>query len=498
MSLKKIVFHPGDIPSKPGVYVYRDAFGSVIYVGKASNLRRRMSQYFQPSRENRADPKFRSLVNSIHNWECITVRNEDESLLLESRLIKEYAPKYNILLRDDKRMPLIRIDRSETFPRPRLARIRKDDSCLYFGPFPNGGALRQTLDFLLRYYSLRTCRHPVPGREEYAHCLAGTVRDCCCPCIGKVSPEEYNTRVDALVALLNGNTDEITGLLQTKMREEAERRNFEKAALFRDIAKNIESLYGTKNRTFPKVFLPQAVDGESAVADLQDALLLPAPPRYMICFDNSNISGTLSVASMVVFQNGKPQKNAYRRFRIRTVKGADDFAMMKEIVTRHFSRVLEEKQPLPDLMIVDGGKGQLSSAVDALVALRCPPFPVIGLAKRNEEIFIPGSNDSILLDRSRSALKLLQSIRDESHRFAVTYHRALRLRTIRDSILDEIPCIGDVRKQALLKAFGSVARLRRVSPEEIARRAEGIGLETAKAIADYLKKHPSTGGLDVQ
>lgn len=498
MLLKKIVFHPGDIPSKPGVYIYRDAFGSVIYVGKASNLRRRMSQYFQPSRENRADPKFRSLVNSIDSWECITVRNEDESLLLESRLIKEYAPKYNILLRDDKRMPLLRIDRSETFPKPRLARIRKDDSCLYFGPFPNGGALRQTLDFLLRYYSLRTCRHPNPGREEYAHCLSGTVRDCCCPCIGKVTPEEYLARVDSLIALLDGNTDEMTALLQRKMQEEAQKRNFEKAALYRDISKNIESLYGTKNRTFPNVFLPQVVDGESAVADLQDALRLPKPPRSMICFDNSNISGTLSVASMVVFQNGKPQKNAYRRFRIRTVEGANDFAMMKEIVTRHFSRILEEKQPLPDLMIVDGGKGQLSSALDALVALRCPPFPVIGLAKRNEEVFIPGSSDPVVIDRNRSALKLLQAIRDESHRFAVTYHRALRLRTIRDSILDEIPCIGEVRKQALLKEFGSVARLRRVTPDEIARRVEGIGLETARAIADYLEKHPSTGEMDVQ
>lgn len=498
MPLKKILFHPGDIPSKPGVYIYRDVFGTVIYVGKASNLRRRMSQYFQPSRENRADPKFRSLVNSIDSWECITVRNEDESLLLESRLIKEYAPKYNILLRDDKRMPLIRIDRSETFPRPRPARIHKDDSCLYFGPFPNGGALRQTLEFLLRYYSLRTCRHPNPGREEYTHCLAGTVRDCCRPCIGKVTKEEYLARVDALISLLDGNTAEMTGLLQQKMREAAEKRNFEKAALFRDIAKNIESLYGSKNRTFPNTFLPQAVDGESAVTDLQDALGLSTPPGYMICFDNSNISGTLSVASMVVFRNGKPQKNAYKRFRIKTVEGANDFAMMKEIVTRQFSRMLEEKQPLPDLMIVDGGKGQLSSAVDALVSLRCPPFPVIGLAKRNEEVFIPGSGDPVIIDRDRSALKLLQAIRDESHRFAVTYHRALRLRTIRDSILDEIPCIGNVRKQALLKAFGSVARLRRVSPEEIARRAEGIGMETATAIADYLEKHPSSGEMDVQ
>lgn len=495
--MKKIIFHPGDIPAKPGCYIYRDIFGTVIYVGKASNLRRRMSQYFQPSRETRADPKLRSLINSIETWECITVKSEDESLLLESRLIKEYAPKYNVLLRDDKRMPLLKIDRTEKYPRPKLTRLRKDDSCLYFGPFPNGSALKQTVEFLTRYFGLRTCSHPEPGKEEYAHCLAGTVRDCCCPCIGKVSGEEYQTRVEALIELLNGATDEITAVLETKMREAASKRDFEKAALFRDIAKNIESLYGIRTRTFPNAHLPELADSEAAVRDLQQALKLKNPPETMICFDNSNISGTLSVASMVCFKGGRPNKNAYRRFRIRTVEGANDFAMMREIITRHFTRLLENQQALPDLMIVDGGKGQLSYAIDALVALHCPPFPVIGLAKRNEEVFIPGYSEPILIDKSRPALKLLQAIRDESHRFAITYHRALRLRTIRDSILDEIPCVGEVRKQTLLKAFGSVTRLRKATPEQIAARAPGIGLETAAQIADYLVKHPATGDLDI-
>ena len=498
MSMKKIIFHPGDIPAKPGCYIYRDAFGTVIYVGKAANLRRRMSQYFQPSRETRADPKLRSLINSIETWECITVHSEDESLLLESRLIKEYAPKYNVLLRDDKRMPLLKIDMTARFPYPKLARLRKDDSCLYYGPFPNGGALKQTMEFLSRYFGLRTCRHTEPGPDEYAHCLAGTVKDCCCPCVGKVSEQEYLARLNSLIDVLDGNTDEIVAVLETKMQEAAEKRSFEKAALFRDISRNIKSLYGSRNRTFPNAHLPEIVDGEAAMLDLQQALKLKNPPETMICFDNSNISGTLSVASMVCFKGGYPYKNAYRRFRIRTVEGANDFAMMREIITRHFTRLLNEEQPLPDLMIVDGGKGQLSYAVDALVALHCPPFPVIGLAKRNEEVFIPGYSEPILIDKSRPALKLLQAIRDESHRFAITYHRALRLRTIRDSILDEIPCVGEVRKQALLKAFGSVARLRKATPEQIAARAEGIGLETAVQIADYLEKHPATGDFDIQ
>ena len=498
MSMKKIIFHPGDSPAKPGCYIYRDVFGTVIYVGKASSLRRRMSQYFQPSRQTRADPKLRSLINSIASWECITVNSEDESLLLESRLIKEYAPKYNVLLRDDKRMPLLKIDLAEKFSHPKLTRLQKDDSCLYYGPFPNGSALKQTMEFLSRYFGLRTCAHADPGQEEYAHCLAGTVRDCCCPCVGKVSEEEYGARVQSLIEVLNGNTDEIIAVLETKMREAAGKCDFEKAALFRDVAGNIKSLYGVRTRTFPNAHLPEVVDGEAAVRDLQQALKLKSPPATMICFDNSNISGTLSVASMVCFKDGRPNKNSYRRFRIRTVEGANDFAMMREIITRHFSRLLAEQLPLPDLMIVDGGKGQLSYAVDALVALRCPPFPVIGLAKRNEEVFIPGYSEPILIDKSRPALKLLQAIRDESHRFAITYHRALRMRTIRNSILDEIPCVGEVRKEALLKSFGSVTRLRKATPEQIAARVEGIGLKSAAEIADYLARHPASGDLDVQ
>ena len=497
MTLKKISFYPGDIPTKPGVYIYRDAFGTVIYVGKAANLRKRMSQYFQPSRETRADPKLRSLINSIDSWECLTVRSEDEALILESRLIKEYAPKYNVLLRDDKRHLLLKIDLSEKFPRPKLARLRKDDSCLYFGPFPHGAALRQTLEFLLRHFALRSCAFHDPGAEEYAHCLAAKIRDCCCPCIGKVTEEEYRDRLDRLIALLNGDVDEVIELLRGKMMECAEKRNFEKAALFRDISKNIESLYGSKTRTFSNAFIPQNVGGPGAVEDLRSALRLPKPPDVMICFDISNISGTLAVASMVCFREGRPWKQGYRRFRIRTVTGSNDFAMMREAVSRHFFRLLEEKLPLPDLLIVDGGKGQLSSAVDALVKLNCPPFPVIGLAKRNEEVFIPGRSEPILIDRERPALKLLQAIRDESHRFAVTYHRALRLRTIQNSILDEIPNIGSARKRAILEAFGSVHRLRKASVERICAKVEGIGPEMAQSIHDYLEKHPPTGNFDI-
>ena len=499
MALKRHNFYPGDIPEKPGCYLYRDIFGTVIYVGKASNLRRRMSQYFQPSRENRADPKLRSLINTIDTWEFITVRNEDEALVLETQLIKEYAPHFNVLMRDDKRHLMLKIDLAEPYPRLKMARLKKDDSCLYFGPFPKGGALKMTAEFLIHHLKLRTCKAALPDRDDRAHCLAGAIRDCCRPCEGKVTAEEYRARVDRLIAILEGDIKEVNAVLKLKMQEAAEKRQFEKAAKFRDIAANIQSLYGRKIRSFehPETYVTDVAPGIAAVQDLQAALKLKNPPASIECFDISNISGTLAVASLVHFTDGTPDKAKYRRFRIRTVTGANDFAMMKEAITRHFTRLLEKPETLPDLLMVDGGKGQLSSALEALVAVKCPPFPVIGLAKKHEEIFVPGRSEPYAIPHDRPALKLLQAVRDEAHRFAITYHRALRLDTIRNSILDEIEGIGENRKAALLREYGSVRALRRApSPEAIAARVPGIGLEFARAVYDYLEKHKPDGKIN--
>lgn len=492
-----VSFYPGDIPSKPGVYIYRDVFGTVIYVGKASNLRRRMSQYFQPSRVNRQSPKLRSLIHSIASWECITVRNEDESLILETRLIKKYAPKYNVLMRDDKRMLSVKIDLTEKFPTPRLARLQKDDSCLYFGPFPHGGLLKQTLEFLIRFFHLRFCRTRELKEEDRTHCLAAHVKDCPCPCVGMISEEEYKKNLDALIEVLNGKTAPVLAALKEKMLEASGARQFEKAASLRDISRNIESLYNPPKRDFSDAEIPLHGAGPAAVESLRRSLKLKSPPEYMICFDNSTISGTLSVASMVVFRNGEPSKSEYKHFRIKTVEGVDDFAMMREVITRHFTRVLAGEHPLPDLMVVDGGKGQLSYALAALVDLKCPPFALIGLAKRNEEVFLPGRSEPVLLSKDSSALHLLQAIRDESHRFAITYNRLLRLRAIQNSLLDEIPNIGEARKKAILEAFGSVTRLRKAAPADIAEKVPGIGEEMAQAIYKFLEEHPSSGSMDV-
>ena len=484
-------FHPSDIPHKPGVYVYRDRFGQVIYVGKALDLRRRMSSYFQPGRVARADAKLRSLINSIYDWSFQTVRNEDEALILESRLIKDYAPYYNILMRDDKRYPLLKVDLSEKFPTIKLARVKKDDQARYFGPFPQSGALRHTLEFLLAHFGLRACKDSEPDPETRKRCLKRIVKDCCAPCIGAVTPEEYRERVEKALAVLDGDVKGVADAARNKMADYAAQERYEDAARYRDIVTNLESVFAHRSRTFERPELPQLPKGTAAVRELQESLRLAKYPQTMICFDNSNLLGTLAVSSMVVFRDGKADRSSYRRFRVRTVEGPDDFATMREVLTRHFGRLLEEKAPLPDLVVIDGGKGQLSAAVAALVALRCPPLPVIGLAKREEEIYVPGRETPVILDRHGGALRLLQAIRDESHRFAISYHRALRLKRLEQSLLDEIPGIGKVRKKQLLRVFGSIRALRKADPEEIARKVPGLGENMAAKICARLARRPT-------
>ncbi len=486
--MRKNEFHPSEVPAKPGVYVYRDWTGKVIYVGKAANLRKRMSSYFQPSRVIRADAKLRSLINSIDEWSFEVVRSENEALILESRLIKEYAPYYNILMRDDKRYLLLKLDRGEKFPTLKLARIRKNDGAQYFGPFPNGGALRMTLDFLLAHFGLRACRDSEPDEETRKRCLKRIVKDCCAPCIGAVTPEEYRERVEKAVAVLEGNVGEVTEIIRARMADAAAAERFEKAAHLRDVMANLEAVFGKRNRIFLRPELPGSSPGEEAVAALGRALGLEHPPSRIVGFDISNILGKLAVASLVAFRDGRPDRDNYRRFKIRTVHQSDDFAMMHEVLVRHFGRLLEEKRPLPDLVMVDGGKGQLSSAVDALVEIGCPPLPVIGLAKRNEEIFLPGRREPVVLDRHDPALRMLQALRDEAHRFAISFHRELRNKLIEQSMLDEIPGIGEVRKRQILRAFGSLRALRKASPEEIAEKVPGIGAEIAGKVHDALHK----------
>lgn len=492
-------FHPGEVPAVPGVYIFRDRFGQVIYVGKAANLRRRLSHYFQPSQARRADPKLRSLIKSIRNWEYQAVRNEDESLILESRLIKQYAPRYNVLMRDDKRYLMAKINMNEPWPRFELARLRKDDGALYFGPFPHGAALRETLEYLTVHFGLRSCSVPAPGPEVRKHCLKRIVRDCSRPCDGSVTQEEYRALAEKMLAVIQGDISGLVAELEGRMKEQAAAARFEQAARTRDVITNLKQIFGRKNRTFAHAAL-SAAPGEEAVADLQRALGMKFPPDHIECFDNSNLMGTFAVSGEVCFIHGRPARDRYRRFRIKTVGQIDDFATMREVLTRHYSRKMAENQPPPSLIVIDGGKGQLSAALSALAAIGYPPVPVIGLAKRNEEVFLPGREDPVVLDKHRPALRLLQALRDEAHRFAISYHRQLRLRRVQESLLDDIPGIGASRRKSLLRAFGSIRALRKAGAEEIAARVPGIGRTFAEIIVDYLRNHrpscnyPAGGG----
>ena len=485
--MKKIKFYPGDVPDKPGVYIFRDIFGKVIYVGKAVNLRRRVSHYFHSSKALYADPKLRSLINSISSWECVTVKSESESLILESRLIKQYAPYYNILMRDDKRYFLIKINLNHTYPKLSLVRIRKNDGANYYGPFPHGSVLKQTVNFLSSLFKLRRCNAYEPDANDRKHCMEARVKVCCEPCIEKVTKNEYQERVKNLLEILSGNIDDVIIALEEKMYDFAKEKKFEKAAEHRDMIKNIKEIFGKNNRSF-RYIKTLSESNEMAVNALQEILGLKRKPILIEAFDISNLSDQIAVASMVCFKNGKPYRKKYRRFKIKTIKGIDDFGMMNEVIKRHFKRKLDESIEMPKLLMVDGGKGQLSSALKALAEIKVPAFPVIGLAKKREEIFLPGRPDPILLEKTNPALKLLQAVRDEAHRFAITYNREIRLKRINESILDDIPGIGTERKKAILKNFSSITDLRKATPKQIAQKIDNIGIKLAQEISDYLKK----------
>ncbi len=487
MSFDRNDYHPGEIPAKPGVYVFRDRFGKVIYVGKAVNLRRRLGNYFQPARASRADAKLRSLINSIGYWEYFEVKNEDEALILESRLIKEYAPHYNVLMRDDKRYLLLKLNEDDPFPTLVPARVKKDDRARYFGPFPKGGALKQTLEFLLTHFKLRSCRTSTPDEETRKHCLKRMVRDCCEPCSGKCTPAEYRERLHCMLAVLEGDIKPLVAELRERMAKLAAAQKFELAARTRDVIENLEAVFGRATRSFEGATLPNAA-GMEAVTELAEALRLPILPRRIEGFDISNILGTLAVGSMVVMLDGKAAPSEYRRFRIKTVFQSDDFAMMREVVTRRYSRRLRENLEMPDLILIDGGKGQLKMAHAALQELGVGDIPILGLAKRNEEIFLPGRSESMVLSRFSGALRVLQTLRDEAHRFAISYHRELRQQRLQQSLLDEISGVGEVRKKELLRVFGSVRALRKASAAEIAEKVPGLGDALAEKIREYLRR----------
>jgi len=505
-----------EVPHKPGVYLMRDRFNRVIYVGKARDLRKRVGSYFMPSKVAVADLKTRAMLDAVWDFETHTVQSEAESILLEGKLIKEYRPRYNVSFRDDKRFLLVKVDQTEEWPRFRLARFKKDDNARYFGPYAHAGALRQTLNFMRKKFGVLTFGRGSPTERELKSSTYQVPMK-----LSEITPEIYRERVAQACEFLEGHSREMMAEVEKQMRAQAEKLDFEKAAELRNM---LEDLRRTTRptRRFTRGSLPTTIDPEADVRALADALQLPKIPRVMECFDISNISATHVVASMVCFRDGIPDKNCYRRYRIRTVEGQDDFASMAEVVRRRYSRILLEardanpnaaefsqenpaealerqstinSQPspvnlvrLPDLIIVDGGKGQLSSACKELQRLGLHDLPIIGLAKEHEEIYRPGRALPLQLPEDSGALRLLQRIRDEAHRFANAYHQLLMKKRIGESILDDCPGVSQHRKNLLLRKFGSVKRLRRASAEEIAA-TDGIGTKLAADVHRFLQTH---------
>lgn len=486
-------FHSQDIPMSPGVYVYRNTAGEVIYVGKARNLRNRMRSYFMPSTAQRSDPRRRALIHSIASYEYYTVASESEALLLETHFIKEYAPKYNVLMRDDKRYQYVCADLTETYPHFTYSRLRLDDNRLYFGPFPQAAALHEVIHFLEVHFGLRSCDCRQPDEETRRHCLKHILCDCTSPCIGQISREDYAARFDQAVNVLHGDTiaRDLFEELTKKMQDASAQLDFEAAAKFRDMMSDLKVILEPSrrftNQTIANRRHPQ--DNQEGMEALAQVLGLETLPRHMECFDMSNISGTLAVGSMVCFRNGRPATSEYRRYKIKNQDAHDDTAFMREVLTRRYTRLIREKLPLPDLIVLDGGRPQVNMAIGAFADIDMPPVPFIGLAERYEQIVIPGINELMDLPHDHPALRLLQSIRDEAHRWANGYNRELRNKRIQFSVLTDIPGIGSKRREELLKTFGSVRRIADLSPEQLAEKFNGLGIKTAERIITYLKEH---------
>ncbi|MCX8125603.1 MAG: excinuclease ABC subunit UvrC [Dehalococcoidia bacterium] len=591
------------LPSSPGVYLFKDSRGRVIYVGKASNLRSRARAHFTCSGD--LSPKEQRMQQQVASIETIVTDSEQQALILECTLIKKHHPRYNVSLRDDKTFPYLRIDLREPWPGVNITRRWRNDGARYFGPFASAGSVRETMGLLKRLFPFRSCNRVIT-EKGVRPCLEYHMRRCLAPCAGKVSQEEYKKVIEHIIMFLEGRRDMVLKDLTRRMSEASRNLEFERAAWLRDQIRAVESVvegqrlaaavrgdldaiamaqsgnladvqvffirgsrlvgrehfavdgvegespsqvmtsfvkqyYASAPAVPPLILLQHPIeDGEvivewlkdkrggavtirvakrgarkdlidvvadnarqslevlklrldlvgsasSALTELQTRLSLPARPERIECYDISNIQGALAVGSMVVFEGGRPRPSHYRRFRIKTVVGADDCAMLMEVVRRRFRRASMGEggwTVMPDLVLVDGGKGQLNAVLEAMRQLDVQ-VPVAGLAKEKEEVFLPGVSEPVVMPLNSPALQLLQRVRDEAHRFAIGYHRRLRGRQSVTSLLDAIPGIGPKRRKALLRRFGSIDGIRTATVDEL-RTVPGITEELAKRLKTCL------------
>jgi excinuclease ABC subunit C len=586
------------LPDGPGVYLWKGRDGSTLYVGKAKRLRSRVRSYF--SNDQLESVKTRHLVGLIADLDTIVVPTEAHALILEANLIKEYRPRFNIALRDDKSYPYIKVTVQEPFPRVYVTRRLEDDGAKYFGPYTDVGTMRRALNVVKRIFTVRSCNYDMPAQMPERPCLDYYIKRCKAPCILAQSQHDYRSMIDEVVLFLSGRPDEVVRRVKERMDLAAEQLDFERAAELRDVLQHLEqmeeptvvleveggdrdvigyardgddacvtilrirsgkllsreqrflenlegeddayvlsvflagSYLGMQERArqlllpfdFPdrelleqslpdvRIVIPQrgprrdlialaeqnarhlleelklsSLEAEERAGDpvyeLGRELALQRLPRSLVCFDISTTQGTDTVGSCVWFENARPKRGEYRKFKVKTVEGTDDFASMHEVVRRYFDRRIKDEKPMPDLIVIDGGKGQLSAAYAALSEVGITDRPLISLAKREEEIFVWGRTDPLKLSRRSPALRLLQQARDEAHRFAITYNRKRRsMRTVTSELL-KIPGIGPVKRRQLLREFGSVQGVRDAGEEAIAK-LPGFNAERARKLLESL------------
>lgn len=458
------------LPTSPGVYIMKDAAGRILYIGKAKSLRKRVVTYFAPA--HRLAERIASMVAQVAEVTHIPTATEAEALIYENSLIKQFSPKYNVALKDGKSYPFLKLTVDEPFPRLFVTRSRKADGARYYGPYTDVALLRQAVAILQHLFPLRRCRS-MGGRV----CLDYHIKQCLGPCTGAIDRAQYGQIVRELELFLEGKTGELLRSVTERMQRAAAAERYEEAARLRDRLVALGSLGGSTIR----------YTAADELAELAAILGLKHLPKTIEAFDVSNIMGTNAVGSMISFSGGRPRKSAYRLFKVKGVRGIDDYAMIREIVSRRYRRALAQRERLPDLILIDGGKAHLNVALDELEKLGITEVPVIGLAKEFERIYVRDKDEPLILPKASKALHLLERVRDEAHRFAISFHKRLMSRAITHSELDDVPGIGPKRRWALMKRFGTVDRIRHASREELCT-VEGIYEKQAQRIVDHLRK----------
>lgn len=413
------------LPSRCGVYLMRDKTGEIIYIGKARSLKKRVSSYFHKTILN---SKTNLLLSLVRNIDYLITSSENEALILENELIKKFMPRYNIEWKDNKSYPYLKLTLSEDYPKLIITRKLKKDNCQYFGPYPDGVHLRKNLYLIKRIFPIRSCKGAKLPKKA---CLNYYIERCSGPCIGKVSKRKYSKMIKEIILFLKGKKKQLLRNLTCQMQKASSALNFEEA---KRIKKEIEEI----TKITQKVTIRQIQGDEiwtkikrgNLLLDLKKTLGMKEIPFRIEAFDISNIGGKEAVGSMVVFENGEPKKDEYRRFKIKTVSKIDDVSMLKEVVKRRYKRLKFQEKRFPDLILIDGGRGQVNCSKKVLDGISLENIPLIGLAKKKEHIFLPNKIHPLILSQSSSILHLLQNIRDEAHRFAISYHRALRRKTV--------------------------------------------------------------------